>query len=115
MPCLKPPLTEKIMHDRVVLAELGLTIATCRIVFIDEMWCEFNNSQRHRRKQTRRKDENPYDCPRPEKEKEPGKRVMFTSAINRLCGKAPGYIYPKASNESKKKNQETAKIVNAER
>jgi hypothetical protein len=42
-------------------------------------------------------------------------RVMFTSAINRLVGKAPGYICPKTSAESKKRNVETVKLVNNER
>jgi hypothetical protein len=114
----KPALTEKMMHDRVVLAKLSLTIEVRRVasVFTDEMWVEFNS---HRRppKQTRYADETRWECPRPTKGDEPGGpgRVMFTSAINRLVGKAPGYIYPKTSEESKKRNVETAKLVENER
>jgi hypothetical protein len=113
---LKLPLTEKMMHDRVALAELGLTIDIRRIVFTDEMWVRFNE-QRRARKQTRFQDEHTWECPRPKRDKDPDSRgrVMFTSAINRLVGQAPGYIYPKTTPESKKRNVETAKLVEGER
>jgi hypothetical protein len=112
----KPPLTEKMMHDRVALAELGLTIDIRRIVFTDEMCVKFNE-QRRPHKQKRFQDENPWECPRPKRDKNPDSpgRVMFTSAINRLVGKAPGYIYPETTAESKKRNVETARLVEGER
>jgi hypothetical protein len=112
----KPPLSEKMMRERVALAEFGLTIDTRRIVFTDEMWVKFNE-QRRRRKQTRYEGENPWVCPRPKKDKDPNApgRVMFTSAINSLVGKAPAHIYPKATAESKKRSVETARLVEGER
>jgi hypothetical protein len=110
---LKPALTPKMMHDRVVLAQLGLTIDICRIVFTDEIWVEFN-TRRQQRNQTRKKGENPYNCPRP-KIREKGTRLMFTSAINSLVGQAPGFVYPKPTEESKKRNFEVYQEMEQER
>jgi hypothetical protein len=110
----KPPNNEKTRHGRVQLAELGLTIDPRRIVFVDEMWQEFN-SPRRQKNQTREKGENPYDVARTKEDNKINIRVMFAGAINLLLGTGCGYIYPKTTAEDKKHQRDVQKEVHEER
>jgi len=77
----KPYLSEEHIEARLAFAHMALHVAIHTIVFTDEMWVEFNSSQRKKGNVSRVVGEDPYKWAIHDRNDENTIRVMFWGAI----------------------------------